>query len=118
MSVKNYLTKLLHYGILPTKNSIPRNMIETFSHKGLQELFTNGKTKRLPQEITNKINKLLAMIDNAEVITDLAAPSNRLHKLKAPPYRGYWSIDVTGNYRIIFEFSNGKATNLNYIDTH
>lgn len=93
-------------------------MIESFGHKGLQELFTKGKTTRLPQEHIKKIKGILTLIDSAENIVDLRIPAFRLHQLKAPPYVGYWSIDVTGNYRIIFVFDNGRASHLNYLDTH
>jgi proteic killer suppression protein len=93
-------------------------MIESFKNKGLQELFTTGKTKRLPQERLKKIKGILTMIDAAIDIADLRIPAFRLHQLKAPPYVGYWSIDVSGNYRIIFIFLNGKVSNLEYLDTH
>jgi len=93
-------------------------MIESFKHKGLKELFIDGKTKRLPQELLGKIKMILAIIDAAVSLEDLNVPAFRLHKLKAPPYQGYWSIDVSGNYRIVFEFTDGKATSIDYLDTH
>ena len=93
-------------------------MIESFKHKGLQELFTTGKTKRLPQERLKKIKGILTMVDAAINIADLRIPAFRLHQLKTTPYVGYWSIDVTGNFRIVFMFSNGKSSNLDYLDTH
>jgi proteic killer suppression protein len=93
-------------------------MIESFKHKGLKELFVDGKTKRLPQERLEKIKKILAIINAAVSLEDLNVPAFRLHKLKAPPYQGYWSIDVSANYRILFEFADGKATNIDYLDTH
>ena len=93
-------------------------MIYSFDHKGLQELFKNGKTTRLPQERLKKIKGILLLIDSAVSISDLRIPALRLHQLKAPPYSGYWSLDVSGNYRVIFVFDNGKASHVNYLDTH
>jgi proteic killer suppression protein len=93
-------------------------MIESFSHKGLQELFVNGKTKRLPPERLKKIKGILTMIDAAIKIEDLRIPALRLHQLKGPPYIGYWSVDVTGNFRIVFVFTNGTASKVDYLDTH
>jgi proteic killer suppression protein len=94
-------------------------MIQSFCHKGLQELFLSGKTPKLNQSHLNRIKKILAMIHAAYTIKDLANnPGLRLHKLKKPPYTGYWSVDISGNYRIIFQFENGNATNLNYLATH
>ncbi len=93
-------------------------MIDSFDHKGLQELFRSGKTTRLPQERLKKVKGILLLIDSAVNITDLRIPALRLHQLKAPPYIGYWSLDVSGNYRIIFTFDNGFASHLDYLDTH
>jgi toxin HigB-1 len=93
-------------------------MIVTIKNKGLQELFTKGKTKHLPQERLNKIKKLLFLLHSAHQLEDLNAPGLRLHPLKAPPYIGYYSIDVTGNYRLVFKFHNGNAHDVDYVDTH
>jgi toxin HigB-1 len=93
-------------------------MIKSFKHKGLKELFESGKTKKLPQERLDKINKLLFIINNAHQLEDVNTPGSRLHKLKAPPYAGWHSVDVTGNYRIVFQFTNGSAYDIDYVDTH
>ncbi len=42
----------------------------------------------------------------------------RVHALKKPPYQGFWSMDVSGNFRIIFRLENGDAYDLHYLDTH
>jgi len=52
------------------------------------------------------------MIDTVIDIADLRISAFRLYQLKTPPYERYWAIDVSGNYRIFFIFSNGKASNL------
>jgi proteic killer suppression protein len=93
-------------------------MIQSFTHKGLKELFTTGKSKRLPQERLGKIKLILASIQAATKVGDLNMPGARLHKLKAPPYAGFWSLDVSGNFRIIFRFEDGNASDINYLDTH
>jgi proteic killer suppression protein len=93
-------------------------MIESFKHKGLQELFEKGKTSRLPHERLGKIKNLLAVLDSAHALKDLNAPAFRLHKLKKPPLDGYYSIDVSGNYRLVFDFDSGNVNDLDYLDTH
>ena len=95
-----------------------RDMIESFKHKGLRELFETGKTKKLPAEHLKKIKPLLDFVDAAHSSEDFNLPGGRLHKLKAPPYTGFYSLDVNGNYRLIFKFENGIALDVNYIDTH
>lgn len=77
-----------------------------------------GRTSKLPQERLKKINMILAILDSAEDLKDLNIPAFRLHKLRQPPLKGFMSIDVTGNYRIVFRFENGKASDIDYLDTH
>jgi proteic killer suppression protein len=93
-------------------------MIETFKHKGLRELFVESKTARLPAERLKKIKLILAAIHAAQDLKDLNIPTFRLHKLKAPPYIGFYSIDVSGNYRIVFRWEEGKVFDVDYLDTH
>ncbi|HEY5749719.1 MAG TPA: type II toxin-antitoxin system RelE/ParE family toxin [Chryseolinea sp.] len=93
-------------------------MIQSFKHKGLRELFEKGKTKKFPAEHLKKIKRLLDFVAAAHSSEDFNLPGKRLHKLKAPPYVDFYSLDVTGNYRLIFKFENGLATDVNYIDTH
>jgi len=53
-----------------------------------------------------------------EVPEDLAnLVSFRPHPLKGH-LQGFWSLAVTGNYRIIFCFENKAAFDLDYLDTH
>jgi proteic killer suppression protein len=93
-------------------------MIKSFKHKGLKEIFDNGETSKLPQERLDKIKKLLFVIHNAHQLEDINTPGSRLHKLKAPPYAGWYSVDVTANYRIVFQFTNGNVYDIDYADTH
>ena len=60
---------------------------------------------------------ILATLDAAADLKDLNIPAFRLHKLK-PPLSGYYSIDVSGNYRIVFWFEDGKVSEVDYLDTH
>ena len=93
-------------------------MITSFKSKGLQELFEKNRTTRLPQERLKKIKMILSILDAAHDLKDLNIPAFRLHKLKKPPLDGYHSIDVTGNYRIVFWFEDGKVSEVDYLDTH
>jgi len=38
--------------------------------------------------------------------------------IKTFKHKGFWSLEITGNYRILFRFEDGKAYDLTYIDTH
>jgi toxin HigB-1 len=31
---------------------------------------------------------------------------------------GYWSVKVSGNWRVIFRFADGNASHVDYLDYH
>lgn len=93
-------------------------MIISFRHKGLRELFEDGSTSRLPQERIRKIKYVLEMLDSSATLADLNQSGFRLHQLKRPPLIGYYSIDVSGNYRVVFRFESGQASDIDFLDTH
>jgi proteic killer suppression protein len=66
-----------------------------------------------------KIKLILQIIDNLGVVPQHLATfaSLRPHLLKGK-LQEYWSLDVSGNYRIIFRFENQDAVDLDYLDTH
>jgi proteic killer suppression protein len=58
------------------------------------------------------------MLNAARDLMDLmAAPSNRLEKLKGN-LAGRWSIRVNDHYRVIFKFTNGNAEHVQIVDYH
>jgi len=59
----------------------------------------------------------LAALDTALTIADLDIPGYRLHQLKGRA-KNRWSIWVSGNWRLTFEFINGDVHVLNYEDYH
>jgi proteic killer suppression protein len=59
----------------------------------------------------------LAALDTGQSIQDIDIPGFRLHPLKGRD-RGRWSIWVSGNWRLTFEFRDGDATILDYEDYH
>lgn len=90
--------------------------IETFKHKGLEELFVNGKTKRIGKVAHGKIIELMDIIDAATELRDLQGIS-AFQPLKGDR-KGTYSMTVTGNWRITFTFADGEAHILNYEDYH
>jgi proteic killer suppression protein len=53
----------------------------------------------------------------AEKIADLDYSTFRLHPLKGD-LAGFWSIAVRANWRIIFQFVDGKAFDGDLVDYH
>jgi len=44
-------------------------------------------------------------------------PGYRLHGLKGNR-KGQWAVSVSGNWRVVFEFEGGDATNVDLVDYH
>jgi proteic killer suppression protein len=44
-------------------------------------------------------------------------PGYRLHRLKGE-WKGYWSVTISGNWRIVFRFEDGDAFDLDLVDYH
>ena len=59
----------------------------------------------------------LVALDTAQKIEDMDIPGFKLHALKGQ-LKGRWSIWVSGNWRITFEFREGNAFILDYEDYH
>ena len=60
---------------------------------------------------------VLTLLNAANEVRDLNFPGSGLHELKGD-LKGFWSIKVSGNWRIVFRFENGDAKNIDYIDYH
>jgi proteic killer suppression protein len=91
-------------------------MIKSFRHKGLKKFFYKGDISGINPNHANKLRFILRRLNNACVINDLDVSGYRLH-----PYKNMentWSVDVSGNYRILFQFTNGHAYIVDYLDPH
>ncbi|WP_087506806.1 type II toxin-antitoxin system RelE/ParE family toxin [Neiella marina] len=92
-------------------------MIKSFKHKGLKKLFETGSKAGIQAKHERRLRMQLAAIDTATVIDDVDLPGFKLHPLKGER-SGIWSITVSGNWRVTFEFVDGNAYILNYEDYH
>lgn len=93
-------------------------MIKSFKHKGLKRLYERGQTQDLSTSQVQKILDVFAALDTAEEPGDVGLfPGWRLHPLKGD-LKDYWSVTITGNWRIIFRFVAGDAFDVDLIDYH
>ena len=92
-------------------------MIESFKHKGLKRLFEDDDRKLIQPELAERISTVLAYLDAAKTVEELNLPSLRLHPLKGE-LKGFWSVTVRANWRIIFRFVDGAALDVELIDYH
>ena len=92
-------------------------MIASFRHKGLQAFFETGSTKGIQAKHTQKLTRILLALDTAVAPAELDLPGYRLHALKGKR-KGFWSVWVNGNWRIIFRFDGVDAELVDYLDYH
>ena len=84
-------------------------MIKSFKHKGLERYFLKGGTRGIQANHAEKLRMQLVALDTAQDIDDIDIPGYQLHPLKGSR-KGTWSISVSGNWRVTFEFTDGNAT--------
>ncbi len=92
-------------------------MIQNFRHKGLKRLFEKGETKGVCPDHIEKIENILAVLNQARRPEDMNLLGFRLHALKGD-LKGFWSVTVRANWRVIFRFHEGDAYDVDLIDYH
>ncbi|HEY8670711.1 MAG TPA: type II toxin-antitoxin system RelE/ParE family toxin [Terriglobales bacterium] len=92
-------------------------MIRSICHKGLKRLYEEDDTRGLTRGHTEKLRDILARLDAATVARDMDLPGFRLHPLKGE-LKGFWAVTVRANWRVIFRFEEGEASDVDYTDYH
>jgi proteic killer suppression protein len=67
--------------------------------------------------LLDKIRTVLVQLDEAAPNEDMRLTGFHLHALKGDR-KGFWSVTVRGNWRIIFRFNDGNAGDVELIDYH
>jgi proteic killer suppression protein len=92
--------------------------IQSFRHKGLRQLFESDDARAIPAKFADKLRDMLIAIDTARAVEEIALfPGWRLHRLKGN-LADYWSLTLSGNWRVIFRFKDGDAFDLDLVDYH
>lgn len=92
-------------------------MIVSFRHKGLKILYEKGDRRRVSADYADKVERILARLDEATEPGSMDLPGFRLHPLKGD-LAGFWSVSVSGNWRIVFRFDGAKACEVDLVDYH
>ena len=80
-------------------------------------MYERGDPSRVGSALAGRVALALADLDEAHKPSDLDLPGYRLHPLKGD-LKGFWSISVSGNWRMVFRFDDGEAYDVDLIDYH
>lgn len=92
-------------------------MIQSIRHKGLKRLYEDDDPRGVMAEHTQKLRDILARLDAAGAAADMNLPGFRLHPLKGE-LKGFWSVTVRANWRVIFRFAERHVHDVDYVDYH
>jgi proteic killer suppression protein len=93
-------------------------MIVSFGSKETESIWNGIRVKKIPMDIQNTGRRKLRMLYNSQDLNDLRIPpSNRLEKLSGN-LKGFYSIRINKQWRIIFKWSKGNAGEVEIMDYH
>lgn len=96
-------------------------MIASFGDRRTADLFHGVPTRRarsFPADVARAALRKLDMLNAAEALRDLRSPpGNRLEALRGSR-RGYYSIRINEQWRIVFRWSERTAEDVEIVDYH
>ena len=93
-------------------------MIGSFGTRETEQVWRGLRSRRLPDDVQRIGLRKLELIAAAAGIDDLRIPpGNRLEMLKGD-LKGFWSIRINQQWRIMFRWVNGNAEDVEIIDYH
>jgi len=92
-------------------------MIRSFKRRGLKRLYERGDRSGIRHDFLEAVERILTVLDAATTPQALDLPGYRLHPLKGN-WKGWWSVTVRANWRVIFRFEGTDAFDVELIDYH
>lgn len=92
-------------------------MIKSFKHRGLKRLYERSDSRQIRPDLLDRVEDILSRLDAAKTPKAMNLPGYRLHPLRGD-LRGFWSVTVRANWRIIFRFEDTDAVDVELIDYH
>lgn len=80
-------------------------------------MYERGDARGIRPDVRKTVEEILSVLDAAESPEALNLPGYRLHPLKGN-LKGFWSVTVRANWRIVFRFEKTDACDVEMIDYH
>jgi toxin HigB-1 len=96
-------------------------MIESFGNRLAEDLFYDRRSKEtrsFPPELIRVARRKVLYLHDAAELNDLRVPrGSRLETLKGR-LKGFYSIRINDQWRLIFKFDRGAARDVAVVDYH
>lgn len=92
-------------------------MIRSFRHKGLKALYEKDQARGINPDWRKRVRAILARLDVSKEPSDMDISGLRLHPMKGH-LKGFWAVDVSGNWRIVFRFEDDEPHDVDLTDYH
>ena len=96
-------------------------MIQSFGNRLAEDLFYDKNTRvvrRFHGELRRTARRKLLYLHDAVELSDLRVPpGNRLEALKGD-YKGFHSIRINDQWRVVFRWRNGNVHEVQVVDYH
>ena len=93
-------------------------MIRSFRDRDTRRIFHREPVRRWSQDLQRAALRKLRMLNAAVSLEDLRSlPGSRLEKLRGDR-AGEWSIRVTAQWRLCFDWKSGDAYAVELVDYH
>jgi proteic killer suppression protein len=96
-------------------------MIESFGNRLAEDLFFDRRsrdTRAFPPELMRVARRKVLYLHDAAELDDLRVPpGNRLELLKGR-WKGYHSIRINDQWRVVFRWEQGHAQDVTVVDYH
>jgi toxin HigB-1 len=93
-------------------------MIINFGSKETEKVWLGERVKKLALNVQESGRRKLRMLNNSVDLADLRIPpANRLEKLSGN-LKEFYSIRINDQWRIIFKWNAGNATEVEIVDYH
>lgn len=92
-------------------------MIKGFSHKGLEAFYRTGSKAGILASHEKRLRMVLFLLNGANRVEDMNFPGSGFHGLSGN-LAGFWSVKISGNWRLIFQFEGQDAYEVDYVDYH
>jgi proteic killer suppression protein len=96
-------------------------VIESFGNDLAEDLFydrQSRETRAFPAALLRAARRKVLYLHDATQLSDLRVPPrNRLEALKGR-WKGFYSIRINDQWRVVFRFKSGDASDVRVVDYH